>query len=134
MPEMVPTKDKQTVTADWQPVTPQIDGVVIKRLPPIEDERGEICEVYRPSWGLHDAPLVYLYQSIIRPGRVKGWIVHRKQDDRIFLSRGAVRFGLYDDRRRPRTPRGHRYQPAASSKANGIRSFFSGRRYLSGSA
>ncbi len=29
---------------------------------------------------------------------MKGWIVHRKQDDRLFLSRGAVRFGLYDDR------------------------------------
>ena len=91
-------KDEQTVTADWQPVRRGIEGVVVKRLPPVEDERGEICEMYRPSWGLHPAPLVYAYQVMIRPKKIKGWQVHRKQDDRIFVGRGALRFALYDDR------------------------------------
>ena len=98
MSEITPIKDKQTVTSDWQSVRPQITGVVIKRLPPIEDERGEICEVYRPSWGIHEAPLVYVYQITIRPGKVKVWGVHQKKDDRIFLSRGVLRLALFDNR------------------------------------
>jgi dTDP-4-dehydrorhamnose 3,5-epimerase len=95
---VAPVKDVQTVNAEWQPVSRRIDGVVVKHIPPVEDERGEICEIYRPSWEIHPAPLVYVYQAMIRPGKVKGWIVHRNQDDRIFTLLGAFRFGLYDDR------------------------------------
>lgn len=98
MQRVAPVKDEQTVTATWEPVRRQIEGVVVKRLPPLEDERGEICEMYRPAWGIHPAPLVYAYQVMIRPRKIKGWQVHRKQDDRIFVSRGALRFALYDDR------------------------------------
>ena len=54
--------------------------------------------MYRPGWGLHPAPLVYAYQVMIRPKKVKGWQVHREQDDRIFVARGALRLALYDDR------------------------------------
>jgi dTDP-4-dehydrorhamnose 3,5-epimerase len=98
MQPVAPVKDEQTVTATWEPVRRRISGVVVKRLPPLEDERGEICEMYRPAWGIHPAPLVYVYQVMIRPGKIKGWQVHRKQDDRIFVSRGALRFALFDDR------------------------------------
>lgn len=91
-------KDRQTVTPDWQPVQPQITGVVIKRIPPLEDERGELCEVYSPSWGVHEAPLVYVYQTMIRPKKVKGWVVHEKQDDRLFISLGTLRVALFDNR------------------------------------
>jgi hypothetical protein len=24
------------------------------------DERGEVCEIYNPAWGVMDAPLVYV--------------------------------------------------------------------------
>jgi dTDP-4-dehydrorhamnose 3,5-epimerase len=75
-----------------------IDGLLIRYQPPIEDERGEICEVYNPAWGLHSAPIVYVYQATIRPGRVKGWVVHRQQDDRIFVIAGVARVACYDDR------------------------------------
>ena len=71
---------------------------MIKYVPPVEDERGEICEVYRPSWGVNPDPLVYVYAITIRPGRIKGWVQHRQQEDRIFLLRGTIRFGLFDDR------------------------------------
>lgn len=98
MSEIVPKKDLQTVTADGQAVGRTIAGVVVKRLPPVEDERGEICEIYRPSWGIHPDPLVYIYQVTIRPGKIKGWVEHKKQDDRIFISRGTLRIALYDNR------------------------------------
>jgi hypothetical protein len=35
--------------------------------------------------------LVYVYQVSVRPGAIKGWVVHEKQDDRIFISRGVFR-------------------------------------------
>lgn len=93
-----PRKDLATVTPDFTSLSPRIEGVVIKHVPPVEDERGEICEVYRPSWGVNPDPLVYVYAITIRPGRIKGWVQHRLQEDRIFLLRGTIRFGLFDDR------------------------------------
>ena len=93
-----PVKDLQTVTPDGRSVKPMIHGVIVHRRPLQEDERGEIVEVYRPSWGLHPDPLVYVYQISVRPGAVRGWVVHRDQDDRVFLSRGTLRWALYDDR------------------------------------
>lgn len=94
-----PVKDRPTVTPDGEWLAPLIHGVVVRFQAPVEDERGEIVEVYRPSWGVHDAPLVYVYQISILPGVVKGWVVHQHQDDRLFVQRGRLRFGLYDDRR-----------------------------------
>lgn len=98
MTEEKPVKDSPTVTPDWKRLEPLIEGVVIKYVPPVEDERGEVCEMYRPSWGVSADPLVYVYAVTIRPRRIKGWVVHRKQDDRIFVLRGTVRCALYDDR------------------------------------
>ncbi len=97
-----PVKDVQTVTPEGKSVQPQIAGVVIKRLPPQEDERGEICEMYNPAWGILEAPLVYVYQCSIRPKKIKGWVVHRQQDDRLFISRGTLRIVLFDNR--PESP------------------------------
>ena len=34
-----PRKDMPTVTPDWKGLTPRIDGVVVKHVPPVEDER-----------------------------------------------------------------------------------------------
>jgi dTDP-4-dehydrorhamnose 3,5-epimerase len=99
-----PRPDVATVTPDGTPVAPRIDGVVVRYQRPIEDARGEVLEVYRPSWGIHDEPLVYVYQVRIRPGAIKGWVSHRHQDDRLFMISGALRWGLYDDR--PGSPTG----------------------------
>jgi dTDP-4-dehydrorhamnose 3,5-epimerase len=93
-----PVKDRQTVTSEGEPVARQIEGVVIRRSAPIEDERGEMVEVYRPAWGLHPDPLVYVYQVSLRPRVIKGWVVHQHQDDRLFISRGVIRWALYDNR------------------------------------
>lgn len=31
-------------------------------------------------------------------GKVRAWQMHKQQDDRLFVSRGRLCFGLYDDR------------------------------------
>ncbi len=94
----VPVQDRQTVTPEGCRVEPLISGVVIRRVSPQEDERGEICEIYNPAWGVLPAPVVYVYQASLRPGRIKGWVVHYLQDDRLFLSSGRIRIALFDNR------------------------------------
>ena len=97
-----PVKDKQSITPTGQLTKPLISGVVINRRTAIEDERGEIVEVYNPAWNLHSDPLVYIYQTSVRPGAVKGWIVHQKQDDRLYNVIGVLRWVLFDNR--PESP------------------------------
>jgi dTDP-4-dehydrorhamnose 3,5-epimerase len=94
----VPRKDGPTVTAGGEALAPLIDGVVVRYQRPIEDRRGEVVEVYRPSWDVHPDPLVYVYQVRIRPGAIKGWVIHEHQDDRLFFITGVLRWALYDDR------------------------------------
>jgi len=91
-------KDRQTVTPDGLSIAPLIDGVVIQSSKTHEDERGTLCEIYSPHRPPHPAPLVYVYQFTIRPGKIKGWHEHHLHDDRIFISQGHVKVVLYDSR------------------------------------
>jgi dTDP-4-dehydrorhamnose 3,5-epimerase len=75
-----------------------IDGVVVRLATTLPDERGELCEIFNPAWTVSDAPLVHVYQAIVRPGKVKGWVVHYEQDDRLFISLGTVKIVLFDGR------------------------------------
>ena len=59
------------------------------------DGRGSLCEIYNPAWGFTDEPLVYVYQTTIRPIR-RG--IHLEQDDRLFFSFGDVKVVLGDGR------------------------------------
>ena len=93
-----PKRDRQTVTSEGARPGALIDGVVIRRAVTQEDERGEICEIFNPAWGVCPAPMVYAYMSTIGPGTVKGWVIHYEQDDRLFLAMGKIRFALFDDR------------------------------------
>jgi dTDP-4-dehydrorhamnose 3,5-epimerase len=91
-------KDVQTVTPEGVPIQPLIHGVIIRPAVTLADDRGTLCEILNPAWNVHPAPLTYVYQFTIRPGKIKGWHVHHLHDDRIFISQGEVRVVLYDDR------------------------------------
>ncbi len=92
------TKLEQTVTTEGERVDSLIDGVVVRNAVTQPDERGTVCEIYNPAWGLSEEPLVYVYQITIRPQQVKGFVLHRTYSDRLFFSFGAVKVVLYDDR------------------------------------
>ena len=102
MAEITPIKDQQTVTAAGERVGRRIDGLVIRRATVQEDERGDLTEVFSGSWNVHPDPLVYVYAVTMSPGSVRGWVVHYKQDDRIFVYGGALQWAFYDDR--PESP------------------------------
>ena len=97
-----PKQDVQTVTPEGRSVERLIDGVVLQPAVTHADERGTLCEISNLALAAHPAPLVYVYQFTIRPGKAKGWHVHYLHDDRIFLSQGTVKVVLYDTR--PESP------------------------------
>jgi dTDP-4-dehydrorhamnose 3,5-epimerase len=43
-------------------------------------------------------PVVHAYRITIRPGRIKGWGMHKLQADRYFVCGGRLRVVLYDGR------------------------------------
>jgi len=79
-----------------------IDGVYIKRLKFIKDERGKLMEVLRKDDPFYST-FGQAYVTTAKPGVVKAWHYHKLQDDNIALVRGKVRFGLYDAREGSRT-------------------------------
>lgn len=95
---VVSKQDSPTVTPDGKSLAPMIHGVSLKRTVIHTDSRGELGEIYDPRWGLIDAPLVYVYYSIIRPRAVKGWVFHKLQTDRFFVISGFLKIVLYDPR------------------------------------
>jgi len=92
-------RDAQTVTADGKRVQQLLDGVQIRQAITHLDERGSLCEIYNPDWDFTEEPLVYVYQTTIRPRQTKGWVLHLEQDDRLFFSIGDVKVVLFDGRR-----------------------------------
>jgi dTDP-4-dehydrorhamnose 3,5-epimerase len=91
-------KDKPTTNPLSEPIVDLIDGVRLRPAITHADERGTLCEIFNPAWQFGAAPLVYVYQLTIRPGKVKGWHKHHLHTDRIFISQGTVKVVLYDDR------------------------------------
>jgi dTDP-4-dehydrorhamnose 3,5-epimerase len=97
-----PKQDVQTVTPEGESVQRLIEGVKIVAAVTHPDERGTLCEISSLALKAHPAPIVYVYQFTIRPGKVKGWHLHHLHDDRIFISQGTVKVVLYDNR--PESP------------------------------
>jgi len=75
-----------------------IDGVKLKKLRVIPDERGRLMEILR-----HDDPdfkkFGQVYMTTNYPGVVKAWHFHRVQWDYITCVKGMIKVVLYDRRK-----------------------------------
>jgi dTDP-4-dehydrorhamnose 3,5-epimerase len=91
-------KDAATVTAEGDTLQERITGVELRRPPTHADERGALTEIYDERWGFTDDPLVYVYHVTVRSGQLRGWVVHRDQNDRLFAYAGVLKIVLYDAR------------------------------------
>ena len=74
-----------------------IDGVKVKKLKVIPDERGRLMEMLRS-----DDPLFIkfgqVYLSTTYPGVVKAWHYHKNQIDNIVAVKGMLKLVIYDPR------------------------------------
>jgi dTDP-4-dehydrorhamnose 3,5-epimerase len=96
--EMNGVRDVQTVAPTGERTHALPVGVVVRDLTTHVDERGTVCELYDPRWGVHPDPLVFAYVCTIRPGAAKGWAIHREHDDRYAFLTGELEVALYDER------------------------------------
>ncbi len=92
------TPDRSTVTPDSVIKRELIDGVNLRHATVHPDERGEVTEIFSSAWGIVPEPCAYVYQTMIRPGKIKGWVYHELQTDRFAVTTGHLKIVLYDPR------------------------------------
>lgn len=95
---MAEVRDTQTVLPDGTPMRQLPEGLVVHPLTTHVDERGTVCELYDPRWGLNGDPMVFSYLFTMRPGQAKGWGVHREHEDRYAFITGSLELVFYDER------------------------------------
>src|SRR4030043_835802 len=74
-----------------------IDGVKIKKLRVIPDQRGRLMEILRNDEDLFQN-FGQVYMAPPFPGVVKAWHKHEKQADNIACVAGMIRMAIYDGR------------------------------------
>ena len=79
-----------------------IEGVVLKPLRVIPDERGRLMEILRCDEPLFEK-FGQVYMTTTYPGVIKAWHFHKKQDDNAAVVKGMLKIVLYDDREGSKT-------------------------------
>lgn len=74
-----------------------INGVVMRELKQIPDERGKIMHMLRESDEYFER-FGEIYFSVIYPGVVKGWHVHKKMTLNYAVITGMIKLVLFDGR------------------------------------
>ena len=79
-----------------------IDGVEIHPLKQVCDERGKIMHMMRS-----DSPCFEkfgeIYFSVVCPGAIKGWHIHKRMTLNYAVVEGMIKLVLYDDRKNSKT-------------------------------
>ncbi len=74
-----------------------IEGVKVKKLKIIPDDRGRLMEILRSDDDIFQE-FGQVYMTTAFPGVVKAWHYHKKQTDNFTCISGEMRLGLYDAR------------------------------------
>lgn len=74
-----------------------IDGVKVKKLRVIPDERGRLMEILRSDEEIYEK-FGQIYITAAYPGVVKAWHYHREQTDHLVCISGMMKIVLYDAR------------------------------------
>ncbi len=79
-----------------------IEGVMVKKLKVIPDERGRLMEILRADDEMF-SKFGQVYMTTAYPGVVKGWHYHKKQFDNMTVLQGMMKIALYDGRENSKT-------------------------------
>ncbi len=82
-----------------------IDGVALKSLVTHRDERGFFREIIRVTDDFFEEGFGQWSQSLMYPGVIKAWHIHKKQTDWWYVSTGVLKVVLYDKRPKSSTYR-----------------------------
>lgn len=74
-----------------------IDGVKVKQLRVIPDQRGRLMELLRRDDEIFEQ-FGQVYMTTVYPGVVKAWHYHRVQSDNFAAVSGTIQIALYDAR------------------------------------
>jgi len=74
-----------------------IEGVEVRKLRLIPDERGFLMELMRRDWEEYEG-FGQVYVTAVYPGVVKGWHYHKIQTDHFSCVQGMAKVVLYDGR------------------------------------
>ncbi len=74
-----------------------IEGVQVKKLRVIPDERGRLMEILRSDDDLFEK-FGQVYMTTAYPGAVKAWHYHKKQTDHFSCVKGMMKVVLFDAR------------------------------------
>jgi len=74
-----------------------IEGVKIKKLKAIPDQRGRLMEILRSDDEIFEK-FGQVYMTTVKAGVVKAWHYHKIQRDNFCCVKGKIRIGLYDAR------------------------------------
>lgn len=111
-------RDEPLRDSEGQPLS-QIEGVKVQLLTPFTDHRGSLVEAINLEDPFWKEPVVHAYKFTVRPGKIKGWGMHRKQSDRYFICSGDMRIVLYDGRKDSPTHK-HLAQYSFADKVSGL--------------
>jgi len=75
-----------------------IKGVNVKKLKIIPDDRGRLMEIMRRDDKFFKK-FGQVYMTTAKPGVVKAWHYHKKQEDNFTCVHGKMRLALYDARK-----------------------------------
>ena len=75
----------------------KIEGVVVKPLKKIPDERGCIYHMLRCDDSIFEK-FGEIYISVVYPGGIKGWHLHEEMTLNYAVIQGMIKLVLYDDR------------------------------------
>jgi dTDP-4-dehydrorhamnose 3,5-epimerase len=75
-----------------------IEGVIIKKLKVIPDERGRLMEILRDDDDFFEH-FGQAYSTTVYPGIVKAWHYHQKQTDHVCVVHGMIKLVLCDWRK-----------------------------------
>lgn len=78
-----------------------IDGVLVRPLRQIPDERGKIMHMLRVD-DPHFERFGEIYFSVVYPGVIKGWHIHRVMALNYAVVSGTIKLALFDER--PQSP------------------------------
>ena len=80
----------------------EVEGVKIKKLRVLSDDRGRLMEILRCDDELF-FQFGQIYITTTYPGLVKAWHLHKRQTDNVACIHGMIKVALYDPREKSPT-------------------------------